>query len=43
MYCAFATSMFAAIVDGVYDKEEDLHKTISYQNNLTKNYELELA
>ena len=43
MYCEFATSMFAAVVDGVYDKVEDLHKAILYQNNLIKNYELELT
>ena len=40
MYCAFATSMHAAEVGGVYDKVEDLHKAILYQNKLTKNYEL---
>ena len=43
MYCAFATSMFAAVVDGVYDKVEDLHKAILYQNNITNNYELEFT
>ena len=42
MYCAFATSMFAAVVDGIYDKVEDLHKAILTQNIPTKNYELEL-
>ncbi len=43
MYCSFATSMIAAVVFGVYDKVEDIHKTILYQNNLTKYYELELT
>ena len=43
MYCAFATSMFAAVKDEVYDKAEDLHKAILYQNNLAKNYELEIT
>lgn len=43
MYCTFATSMFGDVVDGVYDKVEDLHKAILYQNNLTKYYELELT
>jgi len=43
MYYTFATSRFADVVDGVYDKVEDLHKAILYQNILTKNYELELT
>jgi hypothetical protein len=43
MYCAFASSMFAAVVDSVYDKVEVLHKAILYQNNPTKNYELEFT
>jgi len=43
MYCAFATSMFAAVADGVYDKVEDLHIAIVYQNNLSKNYELDFT
>ena len=43
MYCAFATSMFAAVLDGIYVKVEDLHKAISYQNNTTKIYELEFT
>jgi len=43
MYYAFATSMFAAVADIVYDKVKDLHKAISNQNNITKGYELELT
>jgi len=43
MYCAFATSMFTNVVDIVYDKVEDIHKAILYQNYLTKNYELEFT
>ena len=43
MYCVFATSMFAAAIDEVYDKVEDLPKVILYQNKLIKNYELELT
>jgi len=43
MYCAFATSMFAAVVDSIYNKVEDLHKAFLYQIKLTKNYELELT
>jgi len=42
MFWAFLTSMFAAVADGVYIEVEDLHKAILYQNNPTKNYELEL-
>jgi len=34
--------MFAAVVDGVYVEVEDLYKATLYQNNPTKNYELEL-
>ena len=43
MYCTVTTSMVAAVLDGVYDKVEDLHKAILYQNKLTKNYELEFT
>ena len=43
MYCEFATSMFAVLVDGVDGKVEDLYKAILYQNKLTKNDELELT
>jgi len=43
MYCAFATSMFAAVIVSVYDKVEDLHKAILYQNNPTIYYELEFT
>jgi hypothetical protein len=43
MYCAFVASMFAAVVDGIYDKVEDLHKAILYQIKLTKSYELEFT
>ena len=42
MYCVFTTSKSAAVADGVYDKMEDLQKVFLYQNNLIKNYELEL-
>jgi hypothetical protein len=42
MYYAFATSMFAAAVNGVAFEVEDLYKATLYQNNPTKNYELEL-
>ena len=42
IHCAFATSMFAAVINCVYDKVEDLHIEIICQNILTKNYELEL-
>jgi len=34
--------VYAAVLEGVYDKVEDLNKAISYQNNPTRNYELEL-
>ena len=43
MYCVYAISMFGIAVDDVYDKVEDLHKAILYQNNLAKNYELEFT
>jgi len=35
--------MFAAVVDGLYDKVKDLHKAILFQNNPTKYYELEFT
>jgi len=30
MYCVFTTSMFSAVVDGVFDKVGNLHKAILY-------------
>jgi hypothetical protein len=43
MHCAFATLMFDAVVNGVYDKSGRFNKAILNQNIPTKNYELELT
>jgi hypothetical protein len=42
MYFVFATSIFATVINSVYDRVENVQKAILNQNNLTKNYELEL-